>query len=136
MTRLFALLLAIFVALAVTSSLLIPLGEAPDEVSHFSYADYVSRHAALPPAEGAAYGQVHQPPLYYGIVASAIFWIPRPEITIQANPDFILYDPQTPNLLLHPRAESFPYQGNALAWHLARLLSVIMGAVTVWATWQ
>ncbi|HZQ06908.1 MAG TPA: glycosyltransferase family 39 protein, partial [Anaerolineae bacterium] len=29
-----------------------------------------------------------------------------------------------------------PYQSNALAWHLARLLSVAMGAVTVWATWQ
>lgn len=136
MTRLFALLLFLFVALAVTSSLLIPLGEAPDEVSHFSYADYVSRHAALPPAEGDAYGQVHQPPLYYGLVAGVLFWIPRPELTIQANPDFVLYDPQTPNLLLHPRAETFPYQGNTLAWHLARLLSVAMGAVTVWATWQ
>lgn len=132
----FPFLLVVFIALASVSSFLVPLGEAPDEVSHYSYADYVSRHLALPPAEGAAYGQVHQPPLYYALVASAIRLIPRAELEIRANPDFVLFDPQTPNLLLHPRDESFPYQGNALAWHLARLLSVVMSAVTVWAVWQ
>lgn len=132
----FPILLVVFIALASVSSVLVPLGEAPDEVSHYSYADYVSRYLALPPAEGAAYGQVHQPPLYYALVAGVIRWIPRGELGILANPDFVLYDPETPNLLLHPRVESFPYQGNALAWHLARLLSVAMSAVTVWAVWQ
>ena len=43
-------------------------------------------------------------------------------------------DPLAPrNLLIHPVAEAWPFQGWALAWHLVRLLSVLLGAITVWA---
>jgi len=38
--------------------------------------------------------------------------------------------------LLHPRGEDFPFREGVLAWHLARLLSVAIGAVTVWATYR
>jgi Dolichyl-phosphate-mannose-protein mannosyltransferase len=130
------LLLAAFLLLASAYSIVIPLGEAPDEVSHFAYVEYVAAHARLPPAEGAALGEVHQPPLYYLLCGLSIVWIPHQDIVVIANPDFALDNSATPNLLLHTRREAFPYHDDWLAWHLARLLSVIMGAVTVWATWQ
>jgi 4-amino-4-deoxy-L-arabinose transferase-like glycosyltransferase len=132
----FPLLLAAFVLLALAYSVTIPLGEAPDEVSHFAFIDYLTAQRQMPTLGGAAVGEAHQPPLYYLIGALSTSWIPRGEWQFIANPDFVIDDPQTPDLLVHTRREAFPYQGGALAWHLARLLSVAMGAVTVWATWR
>ncbi len=126
--------IAAFVILGVAYSVVVPLGEAPDEVSHFAYIQYVASHGRLPRPEGAVLGESHQPPLYYLTGALATLWVPFSSYEPIANPDFRLDEPQTPNLLLHTRREGFPYQGAALAWHLVRLLSVLMGAVTVWAT--
>ncbi len=130
-----AILLA-FVALAVAYSMIVPLGEAPDEVSHWAYVQYLIEHRQLPPAEDAVSGEAHQPPLYYSLGALATFWIPDQKFEVIANPDWQLNSPQANNLLLHPRSEGFPYRGGTLAWHLVRLLSVALGAVTVWATFQ
>jgi len=121
-----------YVVLALAYSIVNPLGEAPDEVSHYAYARYVGRERALPPPEGAARGEVFQPPLYYALVGLATGWIEEGDFTIKANNDFSLAE-KTPNVLLHTRQEAFPYRGGALAWHLMRALSVAMGAVTVWS---
>jgi 4-amino-4-deoxy-L-arabinose transferase-like glycosyltransferase len=134
--RLFPVLLAAFVLFAGAYSFTVPLGEAPDEVSHFAYIQYLSSHRELPPPEGPAAGESHQPPLYYVIGALSTSWIEEVKFLVIANPDYVLDNPQTPNLLVHTRSEAFPYQGTALAWHLARLLSVVMGAITVWGTWR
>ncbi len=130
------ILLAAFVALALAYSVTVPLGEAPDEVSHWSYVQYLLSQHTLPKPEGAVLGESHQPPLYYVIGALATAWIPREEFPVIANPDFSLTNSQAANLLLHTRREGFPYQGVPLAWHLIRFLSIIMGAITVWSTWQ
>ena len=130
---LFVLLLS-FCIVALGYSVTIPLGEAPDEVSHFAYTQYLVQNRQLPPLAGAAGGEANQPPLYYLLGAAATFWIPELNLEILANPDWQLNDPDTPNVLLHTRQEAFPYQSGALAWHLIRLVSVVLGAVTVWAT--
>ncbi len=130
------ILLAAFVALALAYSVIVPLGEAPDEVSHWAYVQYLIEHRQLPPAEGAVLGEAHQPPLYYFLGALVTFWIPDQQFQVIANPDWQLGSTDANNLLLHPRQEGFPYQGGALAWHLVRLLSVAFGALTVWATFQ
>ncbi len=123
-----------YIVLALAYSIVNPLGEAPDEVSHYAYARYVGRERALPPPEGAARGEVFQPPLYYALVGLATGWIEEGDFTIKANNDFSLAE-KTPNVLLHTRQEAFPYRGGALAWHLMRALSVAMGAVTVWSVY-
>jgi hypothetical protein len=123
-----------YIVLALSYSVINPLGEAPDEVSHYAYARYVGRERALPPPEGAARGEVFQPPLYYALVGLATGWIEERDFTIKANNDFSLAE-KTPNVLLHTRQEAFPYRGGALAWHLMRALSVAMGAVTVWSVY-
>lgn len=130
------LILVLFILIAVGLNVIVPLGEAPDEVSHWAYAQYLATHWQLPPSKGAVSGESHQPPLYYWLAAITTAWIPQGDFQVMANPDFDLNDPQTPNLLLHTRQEAFPYQGDALAWHLMRLLSTTMGVITIWATWQ
>jgi hypothetical protein len=123
-----------YIVLALSYSVINPLGEAPDEVSHYAYARYVGRERALPSPEGAARGEVFQPPLYYALVGLATGWIEEGDFTIKANNDFSLAE-KTPNVLLHTRQEAFPYRDGALAWHLMRALSVAMGAVTVWSVY-
>ncbi len=130
------ILLAAFVALALAYSVIVPLGEAPDEVSHWAYVQYLIEYRQLPPAAGAVLGEAHQPPLYYFLGALLTFWIPDQKFQVLANPDWQLGSTAANNLLLHTRQEAFPYQGGALAWHLVRLLSIALGALTVWATFQ
>lgn len=126
----------VFLVLAGAYSIVIPLGEAADEVSHFAYVEYLVEKRRLPEPEGFVRGEAHQAPLYYVIAALATAWIPRDGLVVLANPDFVLNDPQTLNLLLHPRSEGFPYTGTVLAWHLVRLLSILCAGVTVWAAWK
>ncbi len=126
-------ILSAFILLAIAFSVIVPLGEAPDEVPHFAYVQYLATQKKLPESKGEALGEVHQPPLYYFLGALVTAPIPRAGFHVIANPDFVLNDPKTPNLLLH-KDEAFPYRDDVLAWHLVRLLSVAMGAVIVWAT--
>lgn len=131
-----AWILTAYVLLAIGYSVVMPLGEAPDEVSHYFYARHLAIERRLPPPEGPARGEVFQPPLYYALGALASFWIPEGNFTIKANNDYSLdVADAVPNVLLHTRQEAFPWRGGALAWHLMRLVSVGMGAVTVWATY-
>ncbi len=90
----------------------------------------------MPNGEGASSGEAHQAPLYYFLDALVTSWVPHQQLTILANPDWQLDNAQSNNLLLHTRAEGFPYQDGALAWHLGRALSILFGAITVWATFQ
>jgi hypothetical protein len=127
-------ILVLFLLLATAYSVIVPLGEAPDEVPHFTYVRYVAEHGRLP--VGAEEHEGFQPPLYYVIGAASTFWIDTSGFTVRANGDYSFTDDLPPfNLLLHTTEESFPYHGWALAWHLLRLLSVLMGATTVWATY-
>jgi hypothetical protein len=136
--RLLALLLLANAGLAAWYSVAIPLGEAPDEVPHFTYVRYLARHGRLP--DTAEEHEAFQPPLYYAAAAALTFWIeddPGAPFAVRHNAYYDVADPRAPkNLLLHTADEIWPYRGWALAWHLARLLSVALGAVTVWAVYQ
>ncbi len=127
--------LLIYVLLAAWYSLTIPLGEAPDEVPHFTYMRYLAQEGRLPSTEEEH--EAFQPPLYYALGAALTFWIedePEAPFAVRANAHYDPADPDAPkNLLLHTAAEAWPYRGWPLAWHLIRLLSITLGAVTVWA---
>jgi hypothetical protein len=135
---LLAVLLFIYAMLAVWYSVTIPLGEAPDEVPHFTYVRYLVRHARLPTTEEEH--EAFQPPLYYVAGAALTRGIadkPGAAFAVRANADFDVADTRAPkNLLLHSADEAWPYRGWALAWHMVRLLSVALGAVTVWAVYR
>ena len=80
--RFLVVLILAYVALSTGYSIIIPLGEAPDEVSHFAYVQSLAIQHQLPGAEGAASGQAHQAP------NSAMSPIPIGNWRIQPRPIF------------------------------------------------
>jgi hypothetical protein len=135
---LLAVLLLVYAVLAGWYSVTIPLGEAPDEVPHFTYVRYLAQNTRLPTTEEEH--EAFQPPLYYAAGAALTHGLkdePGAAFAIRTNADFDVEDARAPkNLLLHSADEAWPYRGWALAWHLVRLLSIALGAVTVWAAYR
>jgi 4-amino-4-deoxy-L-arabinose transferase-like glycosyltransferase len=141
-----AILLVVFVALALFYSLIIPLFEGPDEDDHFRYAKFIADHRALPvqlfePGGGAAGHQGWQPPLYYSLAAALIAPIDTSDYEEHLWRNYaatFVGDPACcgRNIYYHTDSENFPYTRTTLAVHLARLLSIFFGGVTVWATYK
>lgn len=128
-------ILLVYLAMATSYSMLVPLGEAPDEVPHFHFMRYIAEHKGLPIGSEAG-SEGFQPPLYYALGAALTGWIGDEGFIVKANPDFSFDNTETSrHLLLHSNQEEFPYRGGALAWHLGRLMSVLFGAITVTATY-
>lgn len=127
------LLLAQF-ALALQYSLRNPLGEAPDEADHWAYVVHVATTRTLP--VGPDLTQAKHPPLYYvgaalfaALGAPAIdFFRPNPDVNLTPGADW------SPNFFQHGAAEAPPWSGPLLAYHLARLWSVLLGTLTLAAT--
>ena len=135
---LLAAILLLYAVLAAWYSVTIPLGEAPDEVPHFTYVRYLAQHGRLPTTEEEH--EAFQPPLYYALGAALTFWIedePEVPFAVRANGHYDPADPEAPkNLLLHTADEAWPYSGWPLAWHLVRLISIALGAITIWSVFH
>ena len=144
-TRL-ALLLIAFVALALFYSLIIPLFEGPDEDDHFRFAKFIADTRALPvqlfePGGGVAGHQGWQPPLYYSLAALVISPLDTSDFAQHLWRNYaatFVGDPSCcgRNIYYHTDSENFPFTRTTLAVHLARLLSILFGAVTVWVTYH
>lgn len=139
------ILLAVFVAVAIGYSLIIPLFEGPDEDDHFRYAKFIADQRALPvqlfePGGGIAGHQGWQPPLVYALAALVIAPIDTLDYEQHLWRNYagtFVGDPSCcgRNIYYHTDAENFPYTRTTLAVHLARLISILFGAVTVAATY-
>jgi hypothetical protein len=133
--RVFLAILAIYLVLAAGYSAVLPLGEAPDEADHYAYIVYLGVHRSLP--VGPEVTQSKHPPLYHAAAAALTAWTGLDFTFLRSNPDALPLGPDgPPNFFVHTTLESFPWRGGALALHLARLLSVMLGAATVWAAWR
>ncbi len=135
------LVVALFVGLALLYSLVTPVFEGFDEVWHYAFVQHIASGQGLPRQPPDQYPhlaaqEASQPPLYYLLGALITFWAPTADLpqTLHANPQF--RPVPTPykdnqNYIVHGASESFPYTGTALAVHLARLLSILLGAGTI-----
>jgi len=133
-------IIAAFLVLGVTYSVTVPLFESPDEIWHFAFADHLAKGGGLPvfaEKKSAFLREGGQPPLYYAAVALAILPLDRddfpnwvrfnashPAVTRGATSD-------TPNIFIHTAREDPPWTGSVLAVHVARLISLLFGALTV-----
>ena len=143
-SRLFFIILTIYIALASIYSVVNPLFESPDEVWHYEYVRWLVEGEGLPVPEDVGHAPWHQegsqPPLYYIAAAALTFWIPTdnaPEV-IRYNPHAAIGQPDAvgnKNMMLHGDADAWPWRGVALAAHIARFFSILIGAVTVAATY-
>lgn len=131
-----------YLALAVAYSLVTPLFEASDELWHYPMVQYVAENNfSLPVQDPANPGpwrqEGGQPPLYYYLGAAATFWIDTsdlPELRrLNPHADIGVVVPDgNANMVVHSaRREAFPWSGAALAMHLVRFLSALMGFGTV-----
>jgi 4-amino-4-deoxy-L-arabinose transferase-like glycosyltransferase len=125
----------LFALVATLYSLIVPVWEAPDEPAHFAYVTALLDERALPVMDGAGPTEAHQPPLYYLLAAALAAPVDRadPSGAFEPNPRFIwaAQGGREPNVAVHGTAGTFPFAGQALALHLARLSSVLAGAATV-----
>ncbi len=121
--------------LGATYSLVTPPWEAPDEVGHFAYLAHLVTHRRLPEQRPGELGEAHQPPLYYLLAALAVLPadLRDPSGAFRPNPHFIWAGQGGTEITAarHTTAETFPFQGQALALHLARGVSVLLGMATV-----
>ncbi len=129
-----------YLLLASLYSVTTPAFEAYDELWHYPYIEHLADGKGLPTQPDVDnYGwrqEGAQPPLYYALGTALTFWIDTgpPEKIYKRNPHANAGLPSathSKNMVLHSPEENFPYQGVFLALHIARLFSVLLGAVTV-----
>ena len=135
-------LVAVYLVLGSVWAAVIPLGEGPDEAGHWDYALFVARERRLPVQRAAAAdvpGEGHQPPLAYWLLQPVARSLPAEErvVRVAGNPQFRWAGGDEINAYRHGSREAWPWRGDVLAWHVARLVSVACGAgslLFVWAT--
>jgi hypothetical protein len=133
----------LYVALAVVYSIVNPLFEAPDEVWHYGYIDWLARGNGLshPDDLGGAGVQQwaqegSQPPLYY--LLAGLLTAPLAQgdwnASVRYNPHAAIGNADAlgnRNYLLHGGWDDWPWRNLALAAHVARFISIALGALTV-----
>ncbi len=141
-----AVILLGFIVLASVYSLLTPVFEGPDEPWHFAYVQHLAQQRSLPrqddpQARELIAQEVGGPPLYYALVALATGWIDTSDFpaAFPRNPHFTSKNAGTvadnKNRNAHTDAEDFPWHGATLAVRVGRLVTVLLAALAVLATW-
>ena len=140
------IILIAFILLGVTYSVVTPIFEASDELWHYPLVQWLSKGNPLPVQDPENVGpwkqEASQPPLYYYLMGWATAWIDTSDVdeVLRPNPHVdngVITSDGNVNLVIHdPARESLPWRGTLLAAHLVRLLSVLMGAATVWLTYR
>ena len=137
-------ILALFLALGVGYSVINPLFEAPDEVWHYEYVRWLVEGHGLPKPEDVGTAPWHQegsqPPLYYLLAAAITAPIPTDNAgqVIRYNPHVAMGQGDAfgnKNVIVHGTPDAWPWQGAALAAHIARFFSLLLGALTVLAVY-
>jgi 4-amino-4-deoxy-L-arabinose transferase-like glycosyltransferase len=133
----FLVLLAGFMLCAATYSIAAPLWEASDESEHFQYVVYLlMQHALpahLPTIQPNGNSEANQPPLYYVLAAPLAAGLDLSDAArIRLNPRMGWEnDPAGILATAHLLDEGWPYHGAFLAAHRLRLLSTLLGALTL-----
>lgn len=140
---LFALLAAFF-TLGCVYNVVNPIFEASDELWHYPAVKYVADGHGLPddaaPERKLWLQEGSQPPLYYAAAAALTFWIDTDDVAQvrRLNPHTTAGYARlqgNKNLVIHSDGEAFPYRRTALAVHLIRLFSTLLGLATVALTY-
>lgn len=132
-----------YLALGVLYSVSLPILEAPDEMWHYPYVHYLATEHRLPPWDvvSPASQESSQPPLYYATAALATAWVDTSNLeTLLRHNSYWGYPAagtvnDNKNVFLHTDAETFPWRGAVLAIHVARLVNLFFGSLTVVAAY-
>lgn len=131
-------IVVLHLCLGVVYSVVTPLWESFDEWGHYPYVEYIARERALPHKPLVETNdETHQPPLYYVLGAFAISWIDTTDGTKRVENRYSVHRGGRGGMSFYLRSpdERFPYRGTALAAHITRLVSVLLGTVPVLTTY-
>jgi hypothetical protein len=138
-------LIAAYLVLGGIYAFFTPLFEISDELWHYPMVKRLADGQGLPFQDPANVGpwrqEGSQPPLYYYLMAGATFWIDTSDMdTVRwLNPhadNGIVTEDRNNNIAIHRPGEIGSLTGTVLAVRLIRLLSVGLGAITVYATFR
>jgi len=138
-------LLVVFIVLGVIYASVTPLFEVSDELWHYPMVKTLADGNGLPVQDPAHPGpwrqEGSQPPLYYAVMALATRWIDTSDMDqvrwINPHADNGVITPDgNNNIVVHTYREAWPWRGTTLAVRLIRLLSVLLGAGTVYFTYR
>jgi len=133
-------ILLLYLALATTHSLIVPLTVGNDEWAHFRYIRFIAEHGRLPlnwtERDEAGY-KADAPPLYHLIVAAVTSPIsPTRTLRLLDTPRSQLADNQlATDALLYTTAQAWPYRGEVLMWHIGRGVSIFFGLTLIIITY-
>jgi hypothetical protein len=142
----FVIILCLYLTVALLYGVTIPIFETPDANGHYAYIHELTEGRGLPvqgtPSGARVTGYVaSHPPLYYTLCAALTSWV-SDDVDLQEwawrNPYQTMGDASrtvNKNRLIHTAAERFPWQGTPLTMHIARLVSTVLGALVVLATY-
>ena len=139
---LLGLILAGYVIVTLLYGMVNPLFEAPDEHWHYFTAQYIAENGRLPiVAPGAEYDEwlsqeAAQPPLYYLLGALLIAPIDTSEAREEVWPNKFASVGDAAALIninrfVHAEMDAWPWQSYALAAHILRLFSTLLGLGTL-----
>jgi hypothetical protein len=135
-------ILVYFVAIATACACLTPVFEAPDEIAHVDYVNFVASHWALPNQNDPAFSvpwEGNQPPLYYlinGVITRLVKADRRINITPVHNPRHVWAGGTATRVpaFQHTTHNVFATPADRFLFYGLRLLCVAMGAGTVFFT--
>ena len=112
----------------------LPLYEAPDELAHFRYVNWMATEHRFPNVTTDLHTVGHeigQAPLYYAILAPIAAAIDTDDMDQVAPPNLYWHEGAGINAHYHTPAERFPYRNSALAVHLARAATTLIACITI-----
>lgn len=138
-----AIIIGLYLLLALTYMLVVPLYEASDELWHYPMAQYLAENGwRLPPQDPENPGpwrqEGSQPPLYYMMGALLIAGIDTSDLNqvrrINPHADIGTLPPDgNVNMMVHS-GEAYPLRGAKLATYVLRLLSIALSVGTILVT--
>ena len=126
--------LAVFCILGAIYNVSLPLYEAPDELAHFRYVNWLATEHRIPnvTTDLQTVGhEVGQAPLYYALLAPIAAVIDTADMDQIAPPNLYWHKGAGINAHYHTPAEQFPYRDSALAVHLARAATTLIACSTI-----
>ncbi len=132
-------IIVVYVLLALAYSVVNPLFESPDEYFHYEYVRYLIDRRDLPVMAEDQHSEFFQPPLYYTLGAAVIGSIRVEPFELKENPfwgyDTFRFGVDNKARYVHTDREAFPYRGTALAVHVLRAGSILLGVLTLIASY-
>jgi 4-amino-4-deoxy-L-arabinose transferase-like glycosyltransferase len=138
-----AVILILFLVLAVAYAFTTPTMEAPDEVHHYDYVRSLINTGSPPNLREGEKSFSNHAPLYYVVGALGAHWVEEEDLDTwreRSNPyfgyQFGEVGRDNKNIYLHPDSDSSGASDTWLGVRIVRVVSALMGAITVWVTYR